>query len=90
MERRSSENSNNNRGKLFYNSKEYLKNITLAIYSFFYLFFYSLIYPVNNGRGNMNNNSNGNNQRGFGSNTYRGSDSSSYGSCFRFRGMGGG
>jgi hypothetical protein len=39
-------------------SKEYWKQIILSVYTFFYLFFYSIIYPVNTNREGNTNNSN--------------------------------
>lgn len=78
-------NYTDNRG-FFAKSSDTVKAFVLAIYSFFYLFFYSLIYPVN--RNNSGNNSGGSN-RGFRSSGSR-PEQSPYGSCFKFKGMGGG
>jgi hypothetical protein len=68
-----------------YLSFEYLKGIFLALYTFVYMFFYTILYPPNNRRTNDNINrgstdpGNSNNRRGGGNG--RGSQSD----YFRFR-----
>ena len=66
-----------------YLSFEYLKGIFLALYTFVYMFFYTILYPPNNrgandniyrssnDPGNSYNRRGGGNGGGFGSNSFR-------------------
>ncbi len=45
-------------------SKDYWKHLIIAMYSFLYMFIYTLIYPVENQHREDNNNRNNNNSRG--------------------------
>jgi hypothetical protein len=83
LERFSRNNSN-----IFVKSKDFVIGIILGIYTFFALFFKSLIYSTGSGTQYSSNQNRGGQGRPGGSNSGRPENFG--GGCFRFKGMGGG
>ena len=68
-----------------YFSKEYWKRMILAVYTFFYMFFYTLIYPPNQDSQSTNS---GTRRSNF--NSFSRGGRSTFNRGLNFRGMGGG